>query len=817
MPSLGRILPCVTLLIAFSAAPALAAWPTDPAAGLYVAPTAFFQRRPLAIPDGAGGAFVAWEDARASDWDIYVQHLRSDGTIDPAWPSSGKAACTAPGDQTGIRMIADGLGGVLLAWNDLRNGVPNPDVYGQHITALGAIAAGWPGNGIGIGASGKPERDPSICSDGAGGMIATFAYEYGPGDNDIYVTRITSAGAAAYSSAPVYTPTSDSRYAVIAPDGAGGSYIAFQDYAGGSTRIYATHLNSSGGQVYAPTVFYGASVYDQRSPLICIDGLGGAFIAWFDFRSGGGDVYLSRVGPDYAPQQPFPGNAIAVAAKPGNDEYLSGLVYDQAGGAIVTFTYDSNGLVPQAYAQRVRTNATISTGWPVGGLALAPGYSQYAPLAAPDSTGGAVFEWEDYRDSGFGTAAYGTRITATGTPAPRWPSIGTQLCMSNTDNLQQAICSDGRRGAIIVYIDDLGYPYPWQVRAQRIDRYAALGDAAPRLTAVRDVKGDQGGHVRLAWDASYLDADPRFDVGSYWIWRETPVSSALAAVEAGARWVDDASSDAVALTSSSSTRLFRRDESASAIYAWEFVASQPANAFPSYSYVAETTTDSTGASNPATNFMVEAHAASGPASWASAPVSGYSVDNLAPAMPAPFTANYAGGATNLHWPRNSEADLAGYRLYRGSTSGFVPGPGSLLSTPPDTGFADAGAPGAWYKLSAVDIHGNESPFAVVGPGGTTDAGDIPVALELRGMSPNPAREGSILRFSLPRAGRVELAIHDVRGRLVRAYAFASLDAGVHELRWDARDDAGQRLRGGVYFTRLTWAGETREGRFVVAE
>ena len=805
---------CLTLALA--ASPALAGWSTQPMATTPLAPTPTVQRYPVSLADGVGGAFIAWQDARNDgSWDVYVQHVLANGNVDPAWPALGAAACIAPGQQSGIRMIADGTGGVILAWTDERVSSYDTGVYAQRLTATGAVAPGWPANGVAVAATVKPERNPSLCSDGAGGAIVTWEHEYAGGDIDIFAARVTAGGAIAFSTI-VYNPVSNSIEPVIASDMAGGCYVAFGDYAGpGSAKVFATHLDPSGIQVYPPTVFYSPSpaVYDQRTPLICRDGLGGAFIAWTDYRTGDGDVYVSRIGPTAAPQQPYFGNALWLARRVGAQEYAHSIAYDEVGGAIVTWVEDSFSTGPQVFAHRVLTSGQFASGWPVGGIALGPsGATQYPAELAPDGTGGAVFAWQDFRNGSFGASIYGTRLTSAGTRAPRWSSTGDLVAQGNWHQPNPTMCTDGRRGAILAYASYEMDPAHWQIYVQRVDRYGALGDAEPRITSVRDVGADQGGRVRLSWNASYLDVDPEFGVGSYWIWRQTPVALAVAAVTQGARWVEDGVDDP------ESTRLFRPSETASAQYAWEFVASQPANGFAEYSYVAATTTDSTGAANPRTVFMVEAHAASGPASWASAPDSGYSVDNLAPAMPAPLAANYTPGTTYLHWGRNTESDLDGYRLYRGASPAFVPGPSNLVATLPDTGYADAGAAGAYYKLSAVDIHGNESIFAVVGPGATTDTpADLPLVVALGPMTPNPAREGSSLRLALPRASGVRLSVHDARGRLVRTLVDAALEPGVHAVRWDGKDDAGRRLPNGLYFTRLVAGDETRNGRFVVVE
>ena len=153
-----------------------------------------------------------------------------------------------------------------------------------------------------------------------------------------------------------------------------------------------------------------------------------------------------------------------------------------------------------------------------------------------------------------------------------------------------------------------------------------------------------------------------------------------------------------------------------------------------------------------TTFFVRAATATPTTYFDSPPDSGYSVDNLPPAPPSPFAAAYASGATHLHWGANTEPDLWYYRLYRGSSVGFTPGPASLIATRSDTGYVDAGPAGSYYKLSAVDVNGNESGYAVLTPNGTTEVErpSVPRAVFLAPPSPNPAREGATLRFGLDR-------------------------------------------------------------------
>jgi len=69
--------------------------------------------------------------------------------------------------------------------------------------------------------------------------------------------------------------------------------------------------------------------------------------------------------------------------------------------------------------------------------------------------------------------------------------------------------------------------------------------------------------------------------------------------------------------------------------------------------------------------------------------------------------------------------------------------------------------------------------------------------------PNPSSSGTELLFSLSQAERVDLEVHDVRGRRIRSLARdEALPAGSHARFWDGRDDGGHKVAAGIYFLRL---------------
>src|SRR5262249_38651329 len=152
---------------------------------------------------------------------------------------------------------------------------------------------------------------------------------------------------------------------------------------------------------------------------------------------------------------------------------------------------------------------------------------------------------------------------------------------------------------------------------------------------------------------------------------------------------------------------------------WTYVGTAPAHGESEYYLVVPTLVDATASSLEYSAYMARSVTADPFTFYDSAIDNGFSVDNLPPPIPSPFAAAFATGTTHLHWGPSTAADFATFRLYRGASSTFIPDAGNRIAATPDTGYADPGPAGSWYKLSAVDRNGNESVFAVVGPAQTT--------------------------------------------------------------------------------------------------
>lgn len=403
-----------------------------------------------------------------------------------------------------------------------------------------------------------------------------------------------------------------------------------------------------------------------------------------------------------------------------------------------------------------------------------------------------------------------TLLAASVTPAlaawPNLPSVNLPVCTAAGYQTYAAISSDGAGGAIVSWQDARAGNA--DVYAQRVARYGYLGTPGAGMAGVKDVPLDNGGHVKVSWTASYLEFAPYLAYTYYNLFRSVPTHVAALSIARGARLRPAAEAALLpgdfVTTPAGTTTLY-----------WEVLTSVYGMMVPGYSFVTTTTSDSMGAGNPKTLFMVQTRA--GSVIMNSPPDSGYSVDNIPPVTPAPFAANYAAGVAHLHWSPNPDADLASYRLYRDASPAFTPSPATLIASPPDTGWADAAGATYTYKLTAVDVHGNESPVATITPTGITgvDGGGLVRELALAPASPNPASRGTTLRFALPADTRVTLGIYDAAGRLVRSLASGALPAGEHAATWDLRDASGHGVGAGLYFARLEAGGRTLVRRVAV--
>ena len=114
--------------------------------GVLVAPSsAGAQLDPALVGDGSGGALIAWTDTRPGSAvpQVYVQHVDASGALRD---SAGMALTASAYNQRLPQLLADGAGGAFVVWQDstASSGV---DLRMQRLDPSGTAL--W-GEGVGV-------------------------------------------------------------------------------------------------------------------------------------------------------------------------------------------------------------------------------------------------------------------------------------------------------------------------------------------------------------------------------------------------------------------------------------------------------------------------------------------------------------------------------------------------------------------------------------------------------------------------------------------------------------------------------------------
>ena len=159
-------------------------WPVN---GRGISAAGVTESRPLAVSDGHGGAIVNWQ-AFTLHVNEFAQHVEANGIVDPVWPAGGLAISHRDRLQDFAEIVPDGSGGAVVAWND------SNDVVVQHVLATGVLDAVFPDNGVQVCDEDNQRGDVSLVATGAGGAIVTWTDSRNGKDTDIYAVQVLEIG-----------------------------------------------------------------------------------------------------------------------------------------------------------------------------------------------------------------------------------------------------------------------------------------------------------------------------------------------------------------------------------------------------------------------------------------------------------------------------------------------------------------------------------------------------------------------------------------------------------------------------------------------
>ncbi|NOY79224.1 MAG: T9SS type A sorting domain-containing protein [Calditrichaeota bacterium] len=328
---------------------------------------------------------------------------------------------------------------------------------------------------------------------------------------------------------------------------------------------------------------------------------------------------------------------------------------------------------------------------------------------------------------------------------------------------------------------------------------------AGTIVSITDVPNDQGKKVRVVWTKFGGDGIGVNPIQQYVLWRrvddrtngtngkEIPVYESLESVPLNL------------ITTLPGARVMINGQ------LWDFAGSVPASAQKTYSAIAPTLFDSTKTKGMYWSVFRISGLTKIPAVYTtSAPDSGYSVDNLSPAVPGDIMATETQTGAELSWNKPVDEDFNYFAIYRSTTPGFDPANTEPYATTTENKFSDnnvAMGNSYYYRLSAFDFSGNQSAFSkeialTITKVNDTPRTTIPNQFVLKQNFPNPFNPSTKITFGLPSSEQTTLAIYNLLGAKVRLLAQGKFSAGYHSIVWDGRDDRGRVVGPGIYLYRL---------------
>lgn len=461
------------------AAPALAQWSPDPNLNNPVAVATDSQSPVLAVSDGAGGAIFVWRNERfdinifAFVYDLRAQRISASGVVQ--WAPTGVALVldTVSPQATLLRppfaAVADGNGGAIVTWRDIRVITDTGDIFAQRINGAGVLQ--WALGGVSVVTAPDLQQRPALVSDGSGGAIITWEdRRNGFGNMDVFAQRLSAAGTPMWlaNGLAVSAATGDQLLPAIASDGVSGAIVAWNDNRGLDGEIFAQRMLSPGMPMWATNGVALTSVSGiQTRPSIAGDGSNGAIVAWEDDRNGAdNDVYARRISAGGTPLWTVNGVQVANAA----NTTIPLPVSDTAGGAIVVWTDERNGGGnTDVFAQRL--SAAGAPQWTANGVSVCGATGgQFFPAVVADGSGGVVVGWEDARsDAG---DVFAQRLNASG--AALWNADGRPVSTALNGQGGTTVATDGSGGGIFAWGDGRAVATGIDVFAAHVDGSGAL-------------------------------------------------------------------------------------------------------------------------------------------------------------------------------------------------------------------------------------------------------------------------------------------------------------------------------------------------------
>ncbi len=414
-------------------------------------PPEYSAANPCAMPDGTGGAYVAYEVNHGDNADLYLQRLGSSGEL--LWDkpgkqlgsgikgfseSQGKLASLVTGESGNVTVVYSLSGKIWLSrWDKEGNPAAEPGPVAQTgglssagfqvvDSGAGATVIAWAAdtNHISVQKTGSeaaclvsldtPGLDRFVLSGDANGNIFLFWKDHpGYSEGDFYIQKLDESGHVIWPPGGIkITGAADSGYAgasldkTMISDGEGGvvatwiqSIFSTDGKLITGREVYAQRINSEGETLWGD---HGKCLVTGLPGVVTVsiagESLADAVICWCDRK----DIYAQKLDMKGNLSWPEAGIRVGQTGAEGSAVYYDA-ASDGEGGAVITWNYTEKG---KKYLRAQHIDAGSSKLWGDQGIQVSPVSPYWGSYTVPaeifpDGRGNYYITWaagENIRD-----------------------------------------------------------------------------------------------------------------------------------------------------------------------------------------------------------------------------------------------------------------------------------------------------------------------------------------------------------------------------------------------------------------------------------
>ncbi len=313
---------------------------------------------------------------------------------------------------------------------------------------------------------------PLVAGDGEGGAYIAWNHGSGvPSTAGVYAQKVDAFGALQWMNNGIPlavgpgTPTFPPSLRDFIADGEGNAIVTWVAQRTGSFDIMAQKINRFGQALWANNgVLIATAPTLPVGPNIVktkTDGHGGATLVWADTHLGTVSFFAQKVDSSGAVRW-NPGGVLVNTTLYNSGEFE--IASDGFGGVIMTWTDKRNGGIGDIYAQRVSPTGVAR--WTTNGVRIcdASGHQGSAVLVS-NGVGGAIVTWVNYRVGG--NDIYAQQVDSSGQTI--WTTNGIAVVSVAGAKTFCGIVTDGSHGAILSWLDERRIGGYRDAYAQRID------------------------------------------------------------------------------------------------------------------------------------------------------------------------------------------------------------------------------------------------------------------------------------------------------------------------------------------------------------